>query len=368
MVLLIAVAIVGAVTRHPDFIWVLFGLALAFGGVILMLSLFGSSAPSAKPVSPTGQPAASPAGNFAASSSPESAYELLDAIGSGQMGTVHRGRHRLLARPVAIKTIKPGNVDHEDLARFKREARAIAGLYSPHTVAVYDFGTRSDGSLYYVMELLAGIDLQRFIQQHGAMPPERAVYVLRQICHSLEEAHSVGLVHRDLKPSNVMLCKYGLDADFVKVVDFGLVKGAGAASGAATVEINLTKEHVVLGTPAYLAPESLKGSSKVMASADVYALGCIAFWLLTARLVFDYDQPLRMVGAHSTEAPSPPSRFAPGVPRELDAIVLRCLEKQPERRPTASELFNTLEHLRFERAWTSEDARRWWQRQSPPAA
>jgi eukaryotic-like serine/threonine-protein kinase len=291
---------------------------------------------------------------------PDSPYELLEVVGTGQMGTVHKARHRRLGRPVAIKTINPGNVDAEDAARFEREARTLAALHSPHTVSIHDFGTRADGSLYYVMELLSGIDLQAFVERHGAMAPERASYVLRQICHSLEEAHSIGLVHRDLKPSNVMLCKYGLDADFVKVVDFGLVKVGNLATEGA---VPLTKEHTVLGTPAYLAPESLKGSRTVLPSADVYALGCIAFWLLTARLVFDYQQTSKMVAAHAGETPPPPSRHAPtGVPAELDALVLSCLAKQPESRPSAGELVQQLERLQLARAWTGEDARRWWQR------
>jgi hypothetical protein len=353
IVSLIAVAIAGTLTELPGLELVVLGMALIFAVMVLTQPARGSgSTPSDRPAKPPPAPEPEP--------EQDSAYELLEVVGTGQMGTVHKARHRRLGRAVAIKTIKPGNVNHEDTARFEREARVIAGLYSPHTVSIHDFGTRSDGSLYYVMELLSGIDLQAFIERHGPMAPERAIYVLRQICHSLEEAHSSGLVHRDLKPSNIMLCKYGLDADFVKVVDFGLVKGGNLASESVGP---LTKEHTVLGTPAYLAPESVKGSRQVLPSADVYALGCIAFWLLTARLVFDYQQLSQMVAAHVGETPSPPSRHVPtGVPPELDTLVLSCLEKQPERRPSAGELVRQLERMQLGRAWTSDDARRWWRR------
>ncbi len=283
-------------------------------------------------------------------------YQIVEQLGQGSMGAVYKARHRMLPRPVALKTIKPGSVDAEDVARFKREARVTSELCSPHTVALYDFGIRPDGSLYYVMELLHGIDLQRFITTYGPMPPARAVHVLRQICHSLDEAHAAGLVHRDLKPANVMLCQYGRDGDFVKVVDFGLVKGALPT----TAEIPLTKEHTVLGTPAYLAPESLQGSSKVDPRADIYAMGCMAFWLLTGRLVFEYDQALPMVRAHSSEAPPAPSRFVTApMPQALDALVLQCLSKQPEQRPSAAALLRQLENLPAG-PWTADDARSWW--------
>ena len=333
--LALASAALGAATGAAALLWVLLGVCLVFAAVVVGIA-YGLRAPAAQPF----------------------AYELLDEIGSGSMGTVQRARHRLLKRPVALKTINSESVDAEDIARFKREARLLAALHSPHTVALYDYGTQSDGSLFYVMELLDGVDLQAFVTKHGAMRPERAVYVLRQVCHSLEEAHATGLVHRDLKPANIMLCRYGRDGDFVKVVDFGLAKGA---VGTATHELPLTKEQTVLGTPAYFAPENLAGSARVEAKADVYALGCVAFWLLTGRLVFDYDRAMPMVRAHTSEAPSAPSQHAAQhVPPELDQLVLRCLAKSPAERPSAAELLAALESLPLPRRWTSDDARNWW--------
>jgi serine/threonine protein kinase len=226
-------------------------------------------------------------------------YRLLERIGAGGMGEVWRASHRLLARPAAIKLIRPsqspatGAVDAA-ARRFEREAQAIASLRSPHTVTLFDFGIADDGTFYYVMELLEGLDAERLVRRFGPLPAERVIHVVRQMCHSLSEAESVGLVHRDIKPANIILCRYGEDYDFVKLLDFGIVKAVHDPAGndaAATV----TEEHVVQGTPAFIAPEQALGAATVDNRLDIYSTGCVAYWLRTGQLVFTADTPMGLV-------------------------------------------------------------------------
>jgi len=287
------------------------------------------------------------------------AYQLESRLGAGGMGEVWRANHRMLVRPAAIKLIAPrhlGNDPHAVLTRFEQEVQATAQLRSPHTIEVYDFGRADDGSFYYVMELLEGLDLQELVDRHGPLPAARAVHILRQVCHSLGEAHSAGLVHRDVKPANIFVCRYGSDFDFVKVLDFGLVKQQ-KLDGDPT----LTQHDRLLGTPAFMAPEIALGS-EVDGRADIYALGCVAYWLLTGSLVFEGENLVAVVAKHIGEQPVPPSRRTEReIPAALEEVIMDCLRKKPGERPSsAEELAERLSGVDV-RAWTQKDAQSWWQ-------
>jgi serine/threonine-protein kinase len=248
--------------------------------------------------------------------------------------------------------------------RFRREARAAANLRSPHTIQLYDFGVASDGTFYYVMELLNGMDLQSLVEEHGPVPPARVVHILQQACESLAEAHDRGLVHRDIKPANIQVCCMGQYFDFVKVLDFGLVKSQGSSAQADT---RLTAPNAVTGTPAYLSPESALGQP-VDRRTDIYSLGCVAYWMLTARYVFDGPGPLQIMARHIQTPPEPPSRYSlVQIPAALEEIVLDCLAKRPEDRPaSARELADRLARCELEQPWTREHARLWWETRLEP--
>jgi serine/threonine-protein kinase len=288
-------------------------------------------------------------------------YELLTPIAEGGMGEIWEARHKMLARPAAIKIVKPDPARQDVFAqRFHREANAIAALQSPHTIYLYDFGTTQEGRLYYVMELLDGISVQRLVNDFGAQPPSRVVSILRQICLSLDEAHEKKIVHRDLKPSNVMICRVARTHDFVKVLDFGLAKPFGAEGLA-----SLTVEGMSLGTPEYMAPEMIRGES-VGTRADLYALGCIGYVLLTGTVVFVDSNPVTLALKHLNTRPEPPSARVPhDLPSDLERIVLQCLEKDPSARPaTARDVERRLAACKIE-PWTDADAADWWQRHLP---
>lgn len=297
-------------------------------------------------------------------------YVLEGLIGKGGMGEVWQAQHRFLARPAAVKLIRPerlgGNreVATNVLRRFEREAQATAGLRSPHTVELYDFGVSSDGSFFYVMELLDGVDLGHLVDRYGPVEPVRAVHLLCQACHSLSEAHEAGLVHRDIKPSNIFVARYGRDADFVKVLDFGLVKHDPRSS---TEESGLTMEGAVPGTPAYMAPEVALGEPSADARADVYALGCVAYLLLTGRPVFEGDTPMQVAVKHIHEAPCPLVEAAEqAIPEGLDALIMSCLRKDPSQRPaSAIELSAALRGLELDARWDPSRARAWWHKHQP---
>ncbi len=301
-------------------------------------------------------------------------YRLTEQLGQGGMGEVWRAEHRMLARPAAIKLIRrsrlggaPAAASSDTVRRFEREAQAIARLRSPHTVDLFDFGLADDGSFYYVMELLHGMDAHALVRRHGPVPPERAVFLLRQVCHSLSEAESCGLVHRDIKPANIFLCRYGEDCDFVKVLDFGIVKRSEEEEPDAGPDGALTRENAVQGTPAFIAPEQALGTGTLDGRADIYALGCVAYWLLTGQLVFSADSALGLVMQHATAAPAPPStRTDRPIPPGLEALVMDCLAKDPAGRPqTARELARKLAEAVNPSAWTEERARAWWREHEP---
>jgi serine/threonine-protein kinase len=289
-------------------------------------------------------------------------YELGELLGRGGMGEVYLATHRMLARPAAIKLIRPEMLSGADedaqlaVRRFRREAEAAANLRSPHTVEIYDFGVTDDGTLYFVMELLEGLDLETLVRRHGPLPPSRVVHILRQVCDSLEEAHATGLVHRDIKPANIHVGRVGLVEDFVKVLDFGLVK----PTTTLTENSLATAAGLTPGTPAYMAPEVALGE-RADGRADLYALGCVAYYLLTGTLVFESDNLFQLVVKHLQDEPVPPSRRTTlPVPAQLDAVVLACLVKARENRiPSAGELRRALLGVGLP-AWGGDQAAQWW--------
>ncbi len=289
-------------------------------------------------------------------------YELLEPIGRGGGGEVWKGRHLLLTRAAAVKLILPerlkGSEEQLDttLARFTHEAQVTSELRSPHTVALYDFGSTAENSLYYVMELLDGMNLFDFVHQFGAIEPRRAVSWLRQACHSLGEAHSRGLVHRDIKPSNLFLCRFGRDVDYIKVLDFGLSKPA-----VANAELNLTSPGILVGTPGYMAPEQIFGLP-IGPATDLYALGCVAYWLLSAKAPFEVATLGEMLSLHA-QAPPPllSTKATQTMPPRLEELVMRCLAKDPAERPRhADELNARLAESIDGEPWSDADAHAWW--------
>ena len=293
------------------------------------------------------------------------AYELTEMLGKGGMGEVWRARHQMLARPAAIKLIRSDRTTGTSasdaeyyLERFQREVQATAGLRSPHTIEIYDYGITPDRSFYYVMELLDGLDLDGLVKTHGVMPPARVIHVLRQMCHSLAEAHDAGLIHRDIKPANVFVCRQGRDVDYVKVLDFGLVKKLAQMQSA-----HLTQVGTFAGTPAFGSPEAAAGKVDELGPAsDIYSVGCVAYWLLTGETVFKATGAMEMLASHIRDEPVPPSeRCDLDLPPELDDVILRCLAKRPEDRiSTADELDSYLEEQQAVYPWTAEEARAWW--------
>lgn len=276
-------------------------------------------------------------------------YELRRKLGSGGMGEVWEGRHRFLARPAAIKLLAGEGFTPDLMRRFEREAQATALLTSEHTVRLFDFGSTEDRRPYYVMELLQGSDLQTLIDENGALSPPHAVHLMCQVCDSVGEAHEAGVVHRDLKPSNLFLTRRGLVDEFVKVLDFGLVSVEGGMS--------LTHEKPgFIGTFAYSAPEVLFGQSHDQRS-DVYQLGCVMFFLLTGRVVFE-GNTMQSLLAHASGPAPRPSEFSPRpLPEDLEELVLRCLSKDPAERPSSAEaLYLELRSLDCFGTWTDAKA------------
>ncbi len=299
-------------------------------------------------------------------------YELVELLGHGGMGEVWEAQHRLLARRAAVKLVRPellGAASDEEarlvIKRFEREAQATAALSSPHTINLFDYGVTDQGVFYYVMELLTGRDLESLVRTFGPLPADRVGYLLRQVCHSLADAHARGLVHRDIKPANIYVCRMGLEYDFVKVLDFGLVK---VNSDRARLEQTLlTAEQKTTGTPAYMAPEIILGEAKVDRRADVYALGCVAYYLLTGQLVFEADTPMKMLLQHVQAEPIPPSqRTELPIPHDLEALVLACLQKDPDKRPQNAEMLLGMAcGCKSGDRWTSESAKAWWRTHLP---
>ena len=298
-------------------------------------------------------------------------YHLEKLVGRGGMGEVWLARHRLLRRDAAVKLVLPRFLEDLNAAaqrqahrRFELEAQAIASLRSPHTVAIYDFGISEDGSLYYAMEYLRGLNVETLVERYGAQPAGRVIALLRQAIESLEEAHEAGLIHRDVKPSNVFICRLGKRTDFVKVLDFGLVKALSEAD-----RVTATTRSQTTGTPAFMAPEQVRGD-EVDARTDIYGLGCVAYFLLTGTVVFDKPGAMAMAMAHVAEQPVPPSRRSElPIPASLERIVMACLAKKPGDRPqSAAELAEMLDACTDVSPWSHADADRWWALHRPEAA
>jgi serine/threonine-protein kinase len=291
-------------------------------------------------------------------------YRLGNLLGRGGMGSVYQASHRMIARPAAIKVIRGDLLSSDpELAatiteRFYREAEAVAALRSPHTVQLYDFGQAEDGGLYYVMELLDGIDLQKFVESFGPLETPRAIHILRQVCESLQEAHETGLIHRDVKPSNIVLCRLGLRVDFVKVLDFGLVRRENPKDK----RNRRLESTATLGTPSFMAPEAITTSAPADRRADVYALGCVAYWLVTGHQVFEGESAMQVMFRHAHEEPKPPSqRISSPLPTDFERVVLNALVKDPEARTQSAQDFaNELSRCADATRWTESEARRWW--------
>lgn len=292
-------------------------------------------------------------------------YKLLKRLGKGGMGEVFLGEHVLLRRACAIKLIRPDQAgDPVNLSRFEREVRAMATLTHWNTVEVYDYGRDADGTFYYVMEYLPGMSLQELVERHGPLPPGRAIHFLRQVCAALKEAHAIGLIHRDIKPSNVFVCERGGVHDVAKLLDFGLVvhnsplatlgKGESGAD-------KLTIQGSILGSPPYISPEQALGKGAIDARTDIYSLGGLAYFLLTGQPPFLRETAMELLVAHVHESITPPRIHRPEVPHDLEAVILRCLQKNPaDRFPDVHALDDALAQCQAADQWSNEAAQRWW--------
>lgn len=284
-------------------------------------------------------------------------YTLERLIGEGGMGSVYVAKHAFLRRPTALKLLSPERTGPESIARFEREVQLTSSLTHPNTVAVYDYGRTPDGIFYYAMEYIDGLSLEQLVQRHGPQPAGRVIRILLQAADALAEAHDLGLVHRDIKPANILLCERGGAGDVVKLVDFGLVKDIGP-----TQEPGLTQTNTLAGTPLYLAPESITDVAQVDGRVDLYALGAVGYWLLSATPPFSGKSVVEVCGHHLHTPPTPlVDRLGKSVPADLEAVLFACLAKQREARPqTASELHDLLSACVDSHAWQASDARDWW--------
>jgi serine/threonine-protein kinase len=284
-------------------------------------------------------------------------YRVKGQIGAGGMGVVYLAEHQLLKRPCAIKLIAPDRAgDPRALARFEREVRITARLSHPNTVEIYDYGRTDDGTFFYVMELLNGLSLADLVARHGPVSPGRAIFLLRQACGALAEAHVAGLVHRDLKPANIFAARRGHLHDFVKLLDFGLVLSPPEATAA-----ELSGEGNIAGSPQYMAPEQATGEARPDARSDLFGLGAVAYFLLTGRAPFDGPTAMAVLIAIARDRVEPPSRFRSGLPADLERVVLRCLAKSPaDRYPDADALDRDLGACAAAAEWDFARAADWW--------
>jgi hypothetical protein len=284
-------------------------------------------------------------------------YRLQKKLGEGGMGSVYLAKHALLRRPTAIKVLDAEAAGDEGIARFEREVQVSSSLSHPNTIQIFDFGTTHDGTFYYAMEHVSGLTIAKLVASEGALPEERVLYILRQVAGSLAEAHSRQLAHRDIKPANLMLCERGGNFDFVKVLDFGLVRLLDQSD-----DLAITKTQNLTGTPLYMAPEAIENPKSLDARSDVYQLGAVAYYMLTGRPPFEGDTLVEVLSAHMTQAPTPLSEAATEkVSPELESIVMRCLEKDPQKRfADAGDLKAAFESCPKARGWTQVDARAWW--------
>jgi serine/threonine-protein kinase len=291
-------------------------------------------------------------------------YYLGQRLGAGGMGEVYLAEHALLRRPCAIKLIRPERAgDPNNLLRFEREVQTTATLTHPNAVQIFDYGRAEDGTFYYAMEYLPGLTLEQMVKEYGPLPPARVAHFLSQVCGALREAHAVGFIHRDIKPSNIMACERGGLHDVAKLLDFGLV----LAPGIRQRDERLTQEGVVAGTPAYMSPEQAAGQENLGARSDVYSLGAVAYFLLAGRPPFAGRSPVQVLAAQIYEAPAPLADHRANVPVDLQAVVSRCLRKDPaERYPDASALGIALTECHDIGRWEEEEAADWWRSRFGP--
>lgn len=288
-------------------------------------------------------------------------YTLEEKLGEGGMGAVYRARHALLRRPTAIKLLSAGRGEERQIQRFEREVQLTASLTHPNTISIYDFGRTPDGVFYYAMELIDGMTLEELVTFGGPQPARRVVHLLAQVCAALVEAHGLGLVHRDIKPANIMLSLRGGVPDYVKVLDFGLVKEVKER------DPGMTANNTLLGTPLYLAPEAITEPESVGARTDLYALGAVAYQLLTGRPPFEGTSVVEVCSKHLLAEPTAPSLATTHpVPPALDELVLACLAKSPAARPASAQVLrDRLEGIELGERWTTADARAWWAEEAP---
>lgn len=286
-------------------------------------------------------------------------YHLDEKIGEGAMGEVYLATHAMLRRPTAVKLLRPELLGEETIARFDQEVRLASRLTHTNTIRIFDYGRTPDGLFYYAMEHVRGQDLARIVETDGPLSPSHVIHVLEQVCRSLSEAHDLGLVHRDIKPSNIMLCTKGGEYDVVKLLDFGL------ATDLRDANTILEHDGAVCGTPETIAPEVLHGE-KASPACDLYALGAVGVYLLTAQPIFNASTPLEFLRAHIEEEPISPSKRGVSVPPDLEGILMRCLHKDPATRPsTATDMGEALRTCADAASWTRSVATSWWmQRQA----
>jgi hypothetical protein len=284
-------------------------------------------------------------------------YRLMERLGAGGMGEVYKAEHVLLKRPCAIKLIKAASeTDVASIARFEKEVKTTAKLTHWNTIEIYDYGRTDDGTFYYVMELLPGKSLEELVEKYGPLPPERVVYLLRQICGALQEAHSVGLIHRDIKPANIFASQRGGVYDVAKLLDFGLVKEGNEKPDSGS------KFGSFSGTPLYMSPEQATAYEDVDGRADIYSLGAVAYYLLTGQTPFTSKNVLELLAAHRNSEVSPPSRLTPTIPADLDQIILKCMAKKAsDRFQDAASLKAGLDGCSVAQHWGAEQAANWWQ-------
>jgi serine/threonine protein kinase len=284
-------------------------------------------------------------------------YQLREKLGVGGMGEVYLAEHQLLKRPCALKLIKPeAGDDPIALARFEREVQSAARLSHPNTIEIYDYGHTDDGTFYYVMEFLPGMSLQDLVQKYGPLPAGRAIYLFRQVCAGLAEAHAIGLIHRDLKPANIFITVRGGEADIAKILDFGLVKATKDKDA-----VNLTSDQRVSGTPLYMAPEQVTGDRALEARADIYALGAMMYFSLTGQPPFKAGSPFEVMMAHARDPVVPPTQLRPEIPADFEQVILRCLAKKPDDRfPDVKALGKALANCATAIEWNAEKAEEWW--------
>ena len=284
-------------------------------------------------------------------------YRLKQMLGSGGMGEVYLAEHQMMKRPCAIKVIRPEKAGNPKvLARFEREVRATAKLSHWNSIDIYDYGRTADGTFYYVMEFLPGHNLGELVDAYGPLPSARIVHLMKQVCEALSEAHEHGLIHRDIKPANIFCAYRGGQFDVAKLLDFGLAKPT-----AEPEDVGLTQEGSITGSPLFMSPEQATGSDQVDARSDIYSLGALMYFMATGQPPFSYQQPIKVMVAHASESPKPPRELNEEIPVELEEVILRCLEKQPEDRvQDAQTLREMLDQVPSTEDWSSSIAAQWW--------